>query len=126
MQATPALPCLAMALTLIRRIASTGVLVIMMCVGLVGCFGSNEGSIIWIENRTDTVVDVFLVRVDDVAGRPVADVANDVQPGLGYSYSNIAEGCHDELYLLAKNDDGVAIARSSPPVCRPSTWVIER
>jgi hypothetical protein len=114
-----------MPLTLVRRIASTTALV-MVCVALVGCFGSNHPSIIWIENRTDTAVDVFLVRVGESSARPVADVALDVQPGLGYSYSDIADGCNDAFYLVAKDNDGVTIARSSPPVCRPSTWVIER
>lgn len=116
-----------MALTLIRRIASTSALVIVMCIALVGCFGfSNEPSIVWIENQTDTVVDVFLVRVGEPDDSPMFDIANDVQPGLGYSYFDIAEGCNDDFYLVAKDDDGVTIARSSPPVCRPSTWVIER
>jgi hypothetical protein len=115
-----------MALTLIRRIASTSALVMVLCVALVGCFGSNHPSIIWIENRTDTVVDVFLVRVGESDSRPAADVAHDVQPGQGYSYFDIAEGCNDDFYLVAKDAGGVTIARSSPPVCRPSTWVIER
>ena len=114
-----------MALTPIRRIASMTALVVV-CAALAGCFGSDNVSIIWIENRTDTVVDVFLVRVDDSDGSSVGRVALDVQPGLGYSYFDIAEGCHDEFYLLAKDDDGITIARSSPPVCRPSTWVVER
>jgi hypothetical protein len=113
-----------MALTLIRRIASTSALVMVMCIALVGCFGfSHEPSIIWIENQTDTVVDVFLVRVGELDG---SRIAHDVQPGLGYSYFDIAEGCNDDFYLVAKDDDGVTIALSSPPVCRPSTWVIER
>jgi hypothetical protein len=111
------------ALTLIRRIASTSALVLAMCVALVGCFVSDNHSIIWIENRTDTVVGVFLVRVGESDG---SYIARAVQPGLGYSYFDIAEGCHDDLQLVAKDDDGVTIARSSPPLCRPSTWVIER
>ena len=115
-----------MARTFIRRLTSTSALVVAMCAALVGCFGSNHPSIIWIENRTDTVVDVFLVRVGESDGSHVGRVALDVQPGLGYSYFDIAEGCHDEFQLVAKDDDGVTIARSSPPVCRPSTWVIER
>jgi hypothetical protein len=111
-----------MTLTLIRRIASTSALVLVMCVALAGCFSSDNVSIIWIENRTDTVVDVFLVRVGESDGSHIADV----QPGLGYSYFDIAEGCHDDFQLVAKDDDGVTIARSSPPLCRPSTWGIER
>jgi hypothetical protein len=111
-----------MALTLIRRIASTSALVVVLCIALVGCY-SNEPSIIWIENHTDTVVDVFLVRVGESDG---SRVTGDVQPGFGYSYFDIAEGCNDDFYLVAKDDEGVSIAQSSPPLCRPSTWLIER
>ena len=114
-----------MALTPIRRIASMTALVVVMCAALAGCFGSDNVSIIWIENRTDTVVSVYLVRVDeepDTSNRIIFGI----DPGLGYSYFDLAEGCHDEFQLVANDDDGVTIARSSPPVCRPSTWVIER
>ena len=108
--------------TFTRRIARTSALVLLLCVALVGCFGTDHPSIIWIENHTDTVVDVFLVRVGEADG---GRVALDVQPGLGYSYFDLAEGCHDVFQLVARDANGVEIARSSPPVCRPSTWVIE-
>jgi hypothetical protein len=110
--------------TLIRRIASTTVLVMVLCVALVGCLASDHHSIIWIENRTDTVVSVYLVGVaeSDFGSRVVAGM----DPGQGYSYFDIAEGCTD-LHLVAKDAaSGAVVARSPTPVCRPSTWTIER
>jgi hypothetical protein len=111
-----------MALTFIRRIASTSALVMVMCVALVGCFVSDNHSIIWIENRTDTVVSVYMVGVgeSDFSSRIIAAI----DPGLGYSWFDIAEGC-TAVQLVAKDESGAVIARSPTPVCRPSTWVIE-
>jgi hypothetical protein len=112
-----------MALTHIRRVASTSALVMVLCLALVGCVTSDNHSIIWIENRTDTVVDVFMVGVgeSDFNSR----IITGIDPGLGYSWFDIREGCTD-IQFVAKDKSGAVIARSPTPVCRPSTWVIER
>ena len=114
--ASPALHSPAMRPMLVCRMAGPCAIALVLCVALGGCFGSDNQSIIWIENRTDTVVGVYLVDAGESEG---PKVIHGIEPGLGYSWSDIAEGCNDGLQLVAKDPSGNSIARSPTPLCRP-------
>jgi hypothetical protein len=89
---------------------------------LAGCFATDQYPVISIENRTETTVDVFMVEVGESDG---SRVISGIEPGTSYPFSNIAEGCSD-IEFVAKDESGIVVARSPTPVCRPSTWVVER
>jgi hypothetical protein len=110
------------ALTQAWRNASTGALLVALCLAVAGCFPSDQYSVISIENRTETTVDVFMVEVGQSDG---SRVVSGIEPGTSYPFSNIVEGCSD-VELVAKDESGAEVARSPTPVCRPSTWVVER
>lgn len=98
--------------------------VAVLLVGVLGsCSPSDQHPVIFITNGTDSTVDVALVREGDSAG---STVTSELQPGAGYSYDFIAEGCSDSMQLIALDAQGTVVARSGPPVCRPSTWVFQR
>ena len=106
----------------IRLKATLSALLLVVAFALVGC-ASDQYSVIFVENQTQAVLDVFLVPVGETDG---SEVIMDIEPGTEYPYSDIAEGCSDRLQLLAMDQGGVVIARSPMPLCRPSRWVIER
>ena len=94
-----------------------------MCAALVGC-ASDQYPVIFLENHTDSVVDVYMVRVGEFDFSSRSPIVRDIDPGSSYPWSNIAEGCTD-VQLVALDQRGAEIARSPTPVCRPSTWVID-
>jgi len=106
-----------------RGLVIKGGFALMLCLAMVGCGASDQYSVIWVENQTDAVVDVFLVRVGESGG---SIVIHDLNPGMEYGYSDIAEGCNDDLQLLAKDLTGTVISRSPTPLCRPSRWAIDQ
>jgi hypothetical protein len=105
-----------------RRVIHLAAVPLVVGVVLSGCFASDQYTVIQIENRTDTTIDIFLVTP---SGDPNgSQVLTAVEPGTAYPYSNIAEGCSD-AQLVAKDDTGRVVGLSPTPLCRPSTWVID-
>jgi hypothetical protein len=95
-------------------------LLLAMLVLVTGC-ASDNFPVVRVVNHTSVAVDVQLVPVDGSDG---SVILKDLKPGGEVGYSRIASGC-SAVQLVAKDPQGLVIARSPSPVCNPSTWVIE-
>ncbi len=87
-----------------------------------GCGQLDNHPVAWIENRTIVTVDVLAVRVGESDG---ALITKGLKPERGISYDRLPSNACREGQFIAKDANGVVIARSTSPVCSPSTWIIE-
>jgi hypothetical protein len=77
--------------------------------------------VVRIVNHSDVNVVVSMATVD---GSAESVIVPGLKPGTEIGFDRIAKGC-SQVQLVAKDSNGVVIARSPSPVCNPSTWVIE-
>jgi hypothetical protein len=80
----------------------------------------DDHPVLSVVNETDVTVEVVI----EWPNGDESVVASDLAPGSSISYDRLGD-C-DDGQLVARDLAGVEIARSGPPVCRPSQWVIRR
>ena len=101
-----------------RRRRSGIVPAALLAVGLVlsGC-ASDQFPVFEVRNGTDEVIDVIIrYAAGDVP------VFTGLEPGRSVGHSRM--GACDDGIAIAFDQDGRELARTGPPVCRPSVWVV--
>lgn len=87
------------------------------------CGTVDDHPVIDIDNKSGQTVDVLVV-VDAYPSNPVV-IIKDLEDGQAFAYDRIRGDQCTQGHLIARNSEGVDIAASEGPLCRPSEWTIE-
>ena len=86
-----------------------------------GCALDNH-PVVRIVNHAGVAVDVSIVEVGSTNEKVIE---TNMKPGMEVTYDRLPSDTCSPVQLVAKNQQGIEIARNPGPICRPSEWVIE-
>lgn len=100
------------------------VLVAVMGSLVIACGTLDDHPVVLIDNQSGQTVDVLVVADADPSN-PVV-IIEDLEDGKTFAYDRVRRDQCTQGHLIARNAEGVDIAASDGPLCRPSEWTIEK